>query len=360
MPFLLRPWHILLICLAGWINRRQQETIEYLQAENQILKQKLGKKRIELNHAQRRLLAIKGKVLGRKALREIGPLFTPDTILRWHRELVAQKWDYSPQRKKPGRPRIEEEVVGLVIQIAQENLTWGYDRIQGALANLGYELSPTTIQNILHEQGIEPAPRRRKNTTWKAFLARHWEGLAAMDFTTLEVWTQQGLQTFYLLFVMEQSTRKVHLAGCTRHPTEAWMLQLARNLTDLEQGFLRSKRYLLLDRDSKYSYQFRLDIESAGPKCLLLPPKSPNLTPHMERFMRSIKEECLNRKIFFGEKSLRTALSEYLAHYHQERNHQGVGNKILEPGAEIGRVRGPIKCRERLGGLLRYYYREAA
>jgi hypothetical protein len=209
MPFLLRPWHILLICLAGWINRRQQETIEYLQTENQILQQKLGKKRIDLNHAQRRLLAIKGKVLGRKALREIGPLFTPDTLLRVYRELVAQKWDYSTQRKTPGRPRTGEEVIGLVIQIAQENLTWGYDRIQGALANLGHKFSPSTIQNILKEHGIEPAPRRRKNTTWKAFLTRHWEVLAAMDFTTLEVWTQQGLQTFYLLFVLEQSTRKV-------------------------------------------------------------------------------------------------------------------------------------------------------
>jgi hypothetical protein len=145
------------------------------------------------------------------------------------------------------------------------------------------------------------------------------------------------------------------------------MVQMARNLTDLEQGFLRSKRYLLLDRDAKYSHQFRLQVESAGPKCLLLPPKSPNLHPHLERFMRSLqaegparREECLDRKIFFGEKSLGTALSEYLAHYHQERNHQGLGNRILDPGVEIGRDQGPIQCRERLGGLLRYYYREAA
>ena len=138
------------------------------------------------------------------------------------------------------------------------------------------------------------------------------------------------------------------------------MLQMARNLTDLEQGFLPSKRYLLLDRDAKYSPLFRVQVESAGPKCILLPPQSPNLNPHLERFMRSIKEECLDRKIFFGEKSLGTALSEYLAHYHQERNHQGLGNRILDPGVEIGRDQGPVKCRQRLGGLLRFYYREAA
>jgi len=280
--------------------------------------------------------------------------------MHWHIQCPAIRHSKPPRKKGGRRPRTGEEVISLVIQIAQENLTWSYDRIQGALANLGHELSPTTIQNILKEQGIEPAPRRRKNTTWKAFLTRHSDVLAAMDFTTLEVWTKQGLQTFYLLFVLEQSTRKVHLAGYTRHPTEVWMLQMARNLTDLEQGFLRSKRYLLLDRDAKYSHQFRLQVESAGPQCLLLPPKSLNLNPHLERFMRSLKEECLDRKIFFGEKSLRTALSEYLSHYHQERNHQGLDNKILEPGVEIGRKQGPIQCRERLGGLLRYYYREAA
>jgi putative transposase len=181
----------------------------------------------------------------------------------------------------------------------------------------------------------------------------HWDVLAAIDFTTVEVWTKQGLATFYLLFVLEQSTRKVQLAGCTCHPDESWMLQIARNLTDFEEGFLRSKRYVLIDRDTKYSHDFRQQLELVGPKCLRLPPRSPNLNSHLERFFRSLKQDCLDRWIFFGEESLRTALREYLSLYHQERNHQGLDNQLIEPGAEVGRTTGPVQCRERLGGMLR-------
>jgi putative transposase len=360
MPFHLRPWNILFIGLTGWINRRQQETIEYLQTENHVLREKLGNGPIRLNRDQRRRLAIQGKVLGRKRLLEIGSIFTPDTILRWHRLLVAQKWDYRHRRNPSGRPPIGEDIIQLVVQMAQQNPTWSYDRIQGALANLGNKISPTAISNILKEHGIDLAPQRKKQTPWKTFLSLHWDVLGAMDFTTLEVWTKQGLTTFYLLFVLEQSTRKVQLAGCTRHPDESWMLQIARNLTDLEEGFLRSKRYVLIDRDTKYSHDFRQQLELAGPKCLRLPPRSPNLNPHIERFFRALKEDYLDRRIFFGEESLRTALREYLSHYHQERNHQGLDNKLIEPGVEVGRAIGQVKCRERLGGMLRYYFREAA
>jgi transposase len=279
MPFLLSPWHIFFIGLASWINRRQQETIEYLQAENHVLREKLGAGPLRLNRDQRRRLAIKGKILGRKRLLEIGSIFTPDTILRWHRLLVAQKWDYSHRRNTSGRPPLGEDIIQLVVRMAQQNPTWGYDRIQGALANLGHQISPTAIRNILKEHGIDPAPQRKKQTPWKTFLSLHWDALGAMDFTTLEVWTKQGLTTFYLLFVLEQSTRKVQLAGCTRHPDESWMLQIARNLTDLEEGFLRFKRYVLIDRDTQYSHDFRQQLELAGPKCLRLPPRSPNLNP---------------------------------------------------------------------------------
>jgi putative transposase len=145
------------------------------------------------------------------------------------------------------------------------------------------------------------------------------------------------------------------------------MLQIARNLTDLEEGFLRSKRYLLINRDAKFSHDFRQQLELAGPKCLRRPPRSPNLNPHIERFFRSLKAEgpplradCLDRRIFFGEESLRTSLREYLSHYHKERNHQGLDNKLIEPDAEVGRTTGQAQCRERLGSILRYYYREAA
>jgi putative transposase len=360
MKAVLQPWQLLLLILAGWINRHQQDVLEYLRAENQVLKEKLGKKRILLSDDQRRRLAIKGKILGRKALQEIPTIFTPETILRWHRELVARKWDYSERRQKPGRPPVAQVIIKLLLCMARENPTWGYDRLQGALANLGHKISDSTVANILREHGLEPAPERKRQTTWHAFLKAHWDVLAAIDFTTIEVWTRGGLVTFYLLFVMELASRRVQLAGCTSHPTEAWMMQVGRNLTDPLDGFLRHKRYLLMDRDSKHCQAFRDMVEQAGPRCVRLPPRSPNLSAHLERFMRSIKEECLGRMILFGESSLRNAAQEFISHYHAERNHQGLGNRLIELGEEASRTTGKIVCRKRLGGMLRYYYRRAA
>ena len=238
MSFLLQPWQLFFLILAGWVNCEQQRAIEYLRTENQVLRQKLGKKRILLDDEQRRRLAVKGKILGRKRLAEIGTIFTPDTILRWHRELIAKKWDYSGRRKSAGRPALPTEVVELVVRMANDNPTWGYDRIAGALQNLGHSISDASVGNILRRRGLEPAPERRRQTTWATFLKAHWDVLAAIDFTTVEVWTKGGLVTFYLLFVMELKTRRVHFAGCTPNPTEAWMKQVGKNLTDCEDGFL--------------------------------------------------------------------------------------------------------------------------
>jgi transposase InsO family protein len=275
---------------------------------------------------------------------------------------VAQKWDGSDRRaKRLGLPPVSEEVTKLVLQMAQENPSWGYDRIQGALANLGHEISDQTVGNILKAHGIEPAPERKRQTSWKTFLQSHWDVLGAIDFTTVEVWTKAGLVTFYLLFVMELATRRVRLAGCTPNPSGPWMQQVARNLTDAEDGFLSGKRYVLMDRDGKFSPAFRAILKSAGVEPVLLPPRSPNLNAHLERFHRSLKEECLDRMIFFGEASLRNAVQEFLTHYHAERNHQGLDNRLIEPGPKVGQTTGTIECRERLGGLLRYYFhREAA
>ena len=166
----LHPWQLLLLILAGWINRRQQDAIEYLLTENHILKEKLGKKRILLNDDQRRRLAVKGKVLGRKMLEQLATIVTPDTILRWHRELIARHWDYSKQRKSHGRPPVAQEIVELVLRMAKENPTWGYDRIQGSLSTLGCPVSAKTVGNILKAHGIEPAPDRKRQSTWKSFL----------------------------------------------------------------------------------------------------------------------------------------------------------------------------------------------
>jgi putative transposase len=324
-----------------------------------VLREKLGKGRILLNDDQCRRLAVKGKLLGRKALRELTIIVTPDTIMRWHRELVAKKWDFSHLRKRIGRPRTKQEKVELILRMAEENPSWGYDRIQGALKNLGVVLSDTTVGNILREHGIEPAPERRKKTTWKTFLKAHWDVLAAADFTSVEVWTSGGLVTFYVLVVMKLSTRRIEIAGVTTNPDGAWVQQMGRNLTDYDDGFLKDTKYLLLDRDTKFC-PLRGVHESTETEVVLLPPRSPNLNSQIERYMRSMKSECLDKVIFFGEKSLRRALDEFTEHYHEERNHQGLGNNLIHPGDEVGQTNGDTQCRDRLGGMLRRYHRDAA
>jgi len=359
MNFILQPWQLLLAVLCGWVNQRQQEMIAFQNTQIESLLQKLGQKRLLLTDDQRRLLAVKGHALGRKALMELTTIVTPDTILRWHRELVARKWDHNDKGKSVGRPRIRQVVVDLILRFARDNPRWGYDRIQGALANVGYHISDTTVGNILKAHGIEPAPNRERQMTWRTFLKAHWDVLAAIDFTTIEVWTRGGLVTFYLLFVMELKTRRVHLAGCTPHPNDVGMKQIARNLTDPMDGFLLGKRYVLMDRDGKFSPAFRDRLKDEGVRPLRLPAHSPDLNAYIERFMRSIKSECLARMVFFGENPLRRAIRTYLDHYHAERNHQGLGNQLIEPSDDVGKEIGRIKCRDRLGGMLRYYYRMA-
>ena len=360
MKVFLQPWQLLLLVLAGWIHRQQQDVIEYLLAENRVLRQKVGRKRILLGDEQRRLLAVKGKILGRKMLEPVASIVNPETIPRWHRELVARHWDYSERQKKAGRPMVPQETVDLVLRLAKENPSWGYNRIQGAVGNLGCVISDTAVANILRAHGVDPAPERKRQSSWKSFLHTHWDLLASVDFTTIGVWTKKGLVPYYLLFFMELATRRVHFAGLTIHPDEDWLLQVARNVTDAEKGFLHGNRYLLMDRDGKFSEAFRGTLEAVGVKPVRLPSRSPNLNAHIERFMRSLKEECLERMIFFGEKVLQAATVAYRDHFHAERNHQGMGNRLLIPDREAGDKAGDVMCRERLGGLLRYYYREAA
>jgi putative transposase len=228
------------------------------------------------------------------------------------------------------------------------------------LANLGYKISDTAIGNILKEHGIEPAPDRKRQTTWKTFLEAHWDVLAAIDFTPIEVWTISGRATFYLLFAMELSARRVQFVGCTNNPDDGWILQAGRNLTDSEDGFRKGMRYILMDRDTKYSDAFRSMLKESAVEPVRLPPKSPNLNAHIERFMRSLKEDCLERLILFGEESLRNAVAEYLIHFHAERNHQGLQNRLIQPGPEAKISRGKIECRNRLGGMMKFYYRKAA
>jgi transposase InsO family protein len=353
-------WKTLLAYISGSVDEELLLRIEYLVTENRILRDQI-KGRLQLSDAERQTLAEIGQKLGKQALEEVANIVKPDTILSWQRKLAADKFDGSDQRKSPGRPRVDKELEDWVVRLAKENRSWGYDRIAGALAELGYDISDQTVGNILKRRGIPPAPERRKTTTWKEFIRSHLHVLWATDFFSTEVWTLGGLVTFYVLFFIKLDTREVHIAGITANPNEQWMMQVARNLTMEEWGILKPGQYLIHDGDKKFCPTFKRMLDDAGVKRIPLPPRSPWLNSFAERWVQSVKTEALSRMILFGERSLRHVLSEYLAHHHTERPHQGKGNVILfptsqaKPGSDT-----PIECRERLGGLLKYYHRKAA
>ena len=352
------PLTFLLLLFSGWINRHQQAVIDYLLEENRVLRALNGSRRLRLTDDQRRRLAVKGRVLGRRHLAAIAGIVTPDTILRWYRRLVVTKYDGSKTRR-PGRPTTKPDIAALVVRMANENPTWGYTRICGGLKHLGHDVARNTIKAILKDHGIEPAPERRTKMPWKTFLAAHWDALAAADFFTVEVLTMAGVVRYVVLFVMKLKTRTVEVAGITRHPSGSWMTQVARNLTDADDGFLRGMEYLILDRDPLYTAAFRDLLRESSVKPLLLPARSLNLNAFAERFVGSVKSECLDRIVPLGEKHLRAAVRAFVDHYHEERPHQGLGNERIAPKTtSLGP--GPVRCRERLGGVLKFYCREAA
>jgi putative transposase len=352
-------WARILAYVTGTVDQELLTRNEYLAAENRILKAQLNG-RLKISDAERGVLGEIGHRLGRKALADVATIARPDTILGWYRKLVARKFDGSKARRGPGRPRIKREVEQLIIRMASESRDWGFDRIAGALANLGYEISDQTVGNVLRRHGLPPAPERKRTTTWAAFIRTHLELLAGTDFFTAEVLTLRGLVTYYVLFFIHLESRRVDIAGITVHPDEPWMKQIARNVTMDDCGALRDCRYLLHDRDTKFTRSFRAILMSARVEPLTLPARSPNLNAYAERWVRSVKEECLSKVVLFGERSLRRALSDYVDHFHGERNHQGKGNILLFPRDTDRRREGPVRCRERLGGLLRFYYQEAA
>jgi putative transposase len=230
--------------------------------------------------------------LGRKLLAEVATIVTPETLLAWHRKLIAQKYDGSARRES-GRPRTAGEIEALVVRLAEENRDWGYRRLQGALSHLGHKLARSTIAGILKRHGMEPAPERNRKTTWKEFLTRHWDLIVAADFFTVEVWTRRGLQRFVVLFFLDLSTRQVEIAGIAATANGLWMSQIGRKVTDAVDGILLGKRYLIHDRDPLFTVEFLNLLAGVGVESVKLPPHSPNLNAHAERFVRSIKESCL-------------------------------------------------------------------
>jgi putative transposase len=343
------PLQILIASLAGLINRRQAEVLEYLIEENRVLKEQLKGRRLRLTDDQRRRLAAKGKKVGRRMLMQVATIVTPDTILRWHNRLIRAKWTFPA--KRVGRPGLMKEIRALIIRFAQENCGLGYTRIEGALRNVGHRVAPTTIRNVLKANGIKPAPERP--TSWRAFLKTHWDQIAATDFFTIEVWTATGLKTYYVLFMIELDTRRVHLAGITRHPNDMWMGYAAERAA----VFLKGRRFLICDGDMNFRNRFKIVMEASGIKLVRTPYRAPNANAYAERFVRSIREEYLSRMILFGEAHLRRVVDEYLVHFNHERNHQGIGNELIDGDAATGT--GSVECRERLGGLLKFYHRAA-
>ena len=295
------PLAFFFLLFSGWVNRHQQAIIDCLLEENRVLRAACGPRRLCLTDQQRRRLAVKGKVLGRRRLADIARILTPDTILRWYRRLVVKKYDGSKTRR-PGRPTTKPDIAALVVCMATENPTWSYTRIRGGLKRLGHAAARNTIRAILKDHGIEPAPERGARTPWKTFLAAHWDGLAAADFFTVEVLTMGGLVRYVVFFVMKLKTRAVEIAGITSQPDEIWMTQVARNLTDARDGFLRGVQDLILDRDPLYTAAFRRLLRDSGVKLLVLPACG------------SAKSECLDRIVPLGEGHLRAAVRAFVQH----------------------------------------------
>jgi transposase InsO family protein len=347
---------LLLATFAAWANRRRAGLIAYLIEENRVLKEQLdsGGNRLRFTDDQRRRLAAKGKPLGRRTLQQIATIVTPETILAWHRRLIAAKWTYP--RRRTGRPGVIHEIRGLIVRMAGENPSWGYARIQGALKHLDHRVARSTIAEIVKEHGIKPSPDRPMS--WATFVRAHAHLIAAADFFVTEVWTVRGLVRHFTLFFVDISTRRVHVAGTTTNLTSEWMEQIARNVTDWDAGVLRHKRYLIIDRDSVFSPRFRSILGGSGVEILTTACQAPNMNAHAERFVRSIRSECLDQMIFVGRASLERAIADYVAHYIDERSHQGLGNEI--PSGVPVQLEGAIEASERLGGLLKYHHRRAA
>ena len=288
-------------------------------------------------------------------LRQIIRIFQPETVLGWHRQLVKRKWTYNPTGRN-GRPRIDQELERLVVRFAQENPDWGYDRIEGELEKLGYTISDEGIANILRRHNIPPSPEREGSPSWRHLMAHYKDKILACDFFTVET---LFLKTVYVLFFIELGTRRVHFAGCTTNPDGAWVTQQARqmtwNLDDADKRF----RFLIRDRDKKFTEAFDTIFQSEGMKIIRTPRQAPNANSHAERYVRSARSECLDKIIVINQAHLRSVLTEYVEFYNTRRPHQGIAQQ--SPIMRLPEKReGVVQKRPVLGGIINDYYRLAA
>jgi hypothetical protein len=352
--------------IASAINDRLQRKLDYIEGERRILREQLdgvsGGKKLSFTVDQRRGLAVAGRLLTPDERRRCCLIGKPTTLLAWFRQPAARKYDSSEARRcRPPKPK---DVRKLVVKFATENPRWGYTKIRDALrTGLGVEIGRTTVASILVEAGIELAPERENTRTWGQFMKAHWDSMCGCDFFTVEALSLTGTIHYMVFFVIVVKTRAVEIVGIAPNPDGEGMQQMAQNLTDSVDGFLRNATHLTHDGDPLFTKAFEAILRERGVKCAKIPAQSPNCNPHAERFVETIKCECLNHLVLFGERNLRYVIEEFMAHYHRESFHQGLGGQLIEVKAgatSTKRAQAKVVCRSRLGGMLNYYHREAA
>ncbi len=304
-----------------------------------------------LSWADRAIVAALARLLPSSQLRQIRLIVSPRTLLRWHASLVRRRWAF-PHRA-PGRPRTSQAIRALVLEMARDNPGWGYRRIHGELTGLGYKVAPSTVWQILKDAGIDPAPWRA-GQTWRAFLAGQATTMLAVDFFHVDT---VFLRRLYVLFFIEHGTRRVHLAGITAHPTGAWVTQQARNLLMNLEDRADHLKFLIRDRDTKFTAGADAVFTAIGVRIIKTPVQAPRANAIAERWVGSARRECLDRMLITGERHLRLALSEYIDHYNSHRPH-----RTLHQNPPAGRAHPPAETtgvrvlrRDRLGGLIHEY-----
>ena len=342
----------LLVLLARGDAAKDLELI-VLRHQLAVLRRQTPRPRLE--PADRALLAAVSRVLPRSAWSCF--FVQPETLLGWHRRLIAGAWTY-PHRQT-GRPPLDQETQQLIVRLARENPTWGYQRIKGELLRLDVRISATAIRMTLRHHGLDPAPRRSSGT-WHAFLRQQAAGIAACDFFTVDtLW----LQRLYVLFFIELDTRRVHLAGVTANPDGGWVTQQGRNLLLVlgERG--RRLRYLLRDRDAKFSRAFDDVVRDEGAEILVTPVRAPRANAYAERWVRSVRAECLDWLLIVGRGHLEQVLRVYVGHYNEHRPHRALGLEAPDPPAGqtvVGEEhQDQLHRHDLLGGLLHEYRRAA-
>jgi transposase InsO family protein len=326
--------------------------VELLVLRHQVAVLRRQVHRPDLEPADRVVLAALSRLLPRP--RWSAFFVTPATLLRWHRQLIARHWTYP--RARPGRPPLAKQIRELVLRLAAENASWGHRRIQGELVGLGYRVAASTVWKILHQAGVDPAPRRA-GPTWKQFLTTQAHTILACDFFTVDTVL---FKRIYVLFFVEIATRRVRVAGVTAHPTGVWVAQQARNLLmDLDQG-AAGLRFLLRDRDAKFTAAFDAVFTAEGIDVLKSPPQAPRANSFAERWVGTVRRECTDRILIVGERHLATVLTEYTRHYNEHRPHRSLGQQPPNPPPQVVNLTAVrVQRRPILSGLINEYSQAA-